>query len=586
VTFVSADLMLCVISGLKSPVGVRAKAWLATPHGSYQRLSGMRLQLRAQTISTSDILLALRPAHRREALERDGSLIVSTREIAVALQPADLAEVTSPLSDFAEERLRPLDRRHRDQLLERVRSMCLNGNHAASAAATHLVALRDAVRDPLPGADMAPGAVFAAHVDGIWRIDGSRFYVEGWVFDRAAGVRRLTLISPEGQSTDITSWMFRYRRSDVSDYFSVRATDRLGFVAYIELPRPSPFGAGWILEAELADGGGAEFRLPDVRDEPLHLRSTLLGDLELQSPPPAELLSRHISPAISQLQKRLVGRVAIEDLDQHGEPPVAPEVSIVVPLFKRVDFLEHQLAQFALDSEFGRVDLVYLLDSPEDALLLRPLAAQLYDLHRVPFRLATLNSNGGYSVVNNLGASLARGRLLLLLNSDVLPRHPGWLSEMTTFYDATPGIGVLGPKLLYEDDSIQHAGVYFDRGPSESTWANEHFYKGFHRLFGPANVARAVPAVTGACLMIETELYNRAGGLSGAYIRGDYEDTDLCLRLAEKGLTCWYLPQVELYHLEGQSYADADRERASQYNRWLHSHLWCEQLTRQERGVA
>jgi GT2 family glycosyltransferase len=64
------------------------------------------------------------------------------------------------------------------------------------------------------------------------------------------------------------------------------------------------------------------------------------------------------------------------------------------------------------------------------------------------------------------------------------------------------------------------------------------------------------------------------GGLRGDYVQGDYEDSDLCLRLAERGLESWYLPGVALYHIEGESYPSEERTRASQFNKWLHTYLW------------
>ncbi|HEY3020353.1 MAG TPA: hypothetical protein VGJ32_09175, partial [Solirubrobacteraceae bacterium] len=82
------------------------------------------------------------------------------------------------------------------------------------------------------------------------------------------------------------------------------------------------------------------------------------------------------------------------------------------------------------------------------------------------------------------------------------------------------------------------------------------------------------PAVTAACLMTDRALFERMGGLRQIYVQGDYEDTDFCLRLRQAGLACWYLPEVELYHLEGQSYPSATRELSSAYNRWLHTRLW------------
>jgi GT2 family glycosyltransferase len=88
-----------------------------------------------------------------------------------------------------------------------------------------------------------------------------------------------------------------------------------------------------------------------------------------------------------------------------------------------------------------------------------------------------------------------------------------------------------------------------------------------------ANKARAVPAVTGACLMIARELYLEHNGLLSLYVQGGYEDSDLCLRLRRAGYENWYLPEVELYHLEGQSYEPAARERNARYNCWLHTEL-------------
>jgi hypothetical protein len=79
-------------------------------------------------------------------------------------------------------------------------------------------------------------------------------------------------------------------------------------------------------------------------------------------------------------------------------------------------------------------------------------------------------------------------------------------------------------------------------------------------------------------MMIESELYQRFGGLRGVYVQGDYEDSDLCLRLIEAGYENWYLPDVELYHLEGQSYALAARQLNGQYNTWLHTRLWKERI--------
>jgi GT2 family glycosyltransferase len=322
--------------------------------------------------------------------------------------------------------------------------------------------------------------------------------------------------------------------------------------------------AGTVLEAPA----------PPAVGDPLTVRSAVLAELARERRLDPDLMDRHYEPLLSAVQERLNQPLEAADVLQYGSPPADPRVSVIVPLYGRIHFLEQQLAQFTSDPEIRGSDLVYVLDSPELAEELRGLAGHLFTIYGVPFRVAILPRNGGFAAANNLGVSLARAPLVLLLNSDVLPAGPGWLERMAAFHRSTPGIGALAPKLLFEDDSLQHAGLYFRPTEDSGVWENLHFYKGLHRDVPAANVTRRVPAVTAACLMIDRDLYRSIGGLRSIYIQGDYEDSDLCLRLAEAGYDVWYLADVELYHLEGQSYPAPLRAASSRYNRWLHSRLW------------
>jgi hypothetical protein len=131
---------------------------------------------------------------------------------------------------------------------------------------------------------------------------------------------------------------------------------------------------------------------------------------------------------------------------------------------------------------------------------------------------------------------------------------------------------------VFEDDTIQHAGLFFRRPPNTTFWENDHYFKGLHRDAPPACVSRVVPAVTGACMLVDRVLFDEVGGLHGNFVRGDYEDSDFCLRLIESGCENWYVAEVALHHLEGQSYDSAIRHHASRYNAWLHTHLWGERI--------
>ena len=81
-------------------------------------------------------------------------------------------------------------------------------------------------------------------------------------------------------------------------------------------------------------------------------------------------------------------------------------------------------------------------------------------------------------------------------------------------------------------------------------------------------------------MMVDRALFEDLGGFPGCYVRGDYEDYDICLRAFMQGRATWYWPGVELFHLEAQSYESHLRIPASRYNAWLHTHLWGEEIAR------
>jgi GT2 family glycosyltransferase len=452
----------------------------------------------------------------------------------------------------------------------------------AWSLARRLHAARESLREQRPACEIAAEEPRGLQIETLLAIDERTYWIKGWARDADARITGLTAIAPEGCAGEFLERTLALARPDVEEFYATgaagRGEQRSGFVGLVRLGAPSRLSSGWIVHCSDAIGETIEAEAPAVVRDPLAVRAALLTDFALARRAEEAARAELFAPALARLQERLAAAVEVEDVRAHGRAPRDPEVSIVVPLYRRIDFLTHQLTQFARDPALARADLVYVLDSPEQREELERLAPELHALTGVPFRVVTLSRNAGFAGANNAGAALARADKLLLLNSDVLPSAPGWLGAMSAFFDATPGIGALAPKLLYEDDSLQHAGMYFLRAPGASTWENMHYFKGLARTTPAANVARRVPAVTGACLMLARERWEALGGLHGQYVQGDYEDSDLCLRLHEQGLGCWYLPDAELHHLEAQSYPNELRRATSAYNAWLHSHLWDERI--------
>ncbi len=494
-----------------------------------------------------------------------------------------LAEILLDPKTFARQHLAPLSAGDRERVLTLL-TQALNSPLppvARRRLARALAEWREVLRERLPSCTPSRGEPLGLQIEALLRVDERSFYVRGWFRDGEAEVARLTAVSPEGVRAELLDGTFRFIRPDVLRFYETHTNDadaKLGFIRFFTLSVPSVLDAGWVFELRSSSGAAVEVGSPEPVTDLITVRDTILQDLAYERAPKSQLIREQAHPALTRLQERRHAEVGVEEVIQYGSPPESPTVSVIVPLYGRIDFLEHQLAQFVHDPELAAADLIYVLDSPALAEQLTTAAAGLHQLYGVAFRVVILQRNAGYSAANNLGASFARAPLFLLLNSDVLPDRPGWLGKMAVFYRSKPKLGALGTKLLFEDDTLQHAGLYFTPNADHSGWENMHYFKGLHRAFPAAKVARRVPAVTGACLMISRELYTAHGGLRGSYIQGDYEDSDLCLRLSDAGFETWYCPEVELYHLEGQSYAPPLRQLTGRYNRWLHTHLWDAQI--------
>ena len=218
-----------------------------------------------------------------------------------------------------------------------------------------------------------------------------------------------------------------------------------------------------------------------------------------------------------------------------------------------------------------------VLDSPEQRAEVEPLLRGLSALHGgLGLRLAVMPRNRGYAAACNAGAALARADTLLFLNSDVLPAAPGWLPPLLEPLRRDRALAAVGPKLLFEDGSVQHAGMVF-RQDAAGEWFNDHRCKGFPRSHPDAARGGHVPAVTGAALCVRRAAFEAAGGFDTGYVIGDFEDSDLCLKLRAAGGEIAYEPASELFHFERQSVSAHEghsRTLAGAYNRRRHHRRW------------
>ena len=170
-----------------------------------------------------------------------------------------------------------------------------------------------------------------------------------------------------------------------------------------------------------------------------------------------------------------------------------------------------------------------------------------------------------FSKLMNIGVSHAGGDYILFLNNDVEVIHADWLTTMVS-YVQQERIGAVGCKLLYPDDTIQHAGVIVGLGGV----AGHTFVGAYKEEAGYFNYIQSVnnfSAVTAACLMVRKDAFEAVNGMDEQF-EVEYNDVDFCLKLMEAGYNNVYLPQVELYHYESATRGHPHQSKPS-YERHL-----------------
>jgi GT2 family glycosyltransferase len=449
----------------------------------------------------------------------------------------------------------------------------MGGDEAAAAARALQILAPEPVREL-----SSPKHPIGAALEFTASCGDAGVFAQGWIRDRNGLVQEAELVSPFGAQALRSHWR-RLPRPDLGKTPGAGAdgVSRPGFVALAPIQEPVP-----VLQHGLrliTAGGTVTTTSPLKVVSDMEARNAVLSAVAANELDPG-LLADVIAPATAALHRRVMAGQTAPEIVEIGPVKANPAVSFIIPLYRNLGFLRLQTGAFSVDPEIGRdVELIYVLDSPEQKGELEHLLRGLHVVTGLSFRLVVMGANFGYAAANNTGARAARGNTLMLMNSDVIPLGANWLRSLRTALRlGTAGcrVGAVGPKLIFDDGSLQHAGLTFERD-IDGRWYNTHFFKGYPRDWPAANVSRSVPGVTGAAMLIPRAIYEEVGGFSEDYVVGDYEDSDLCLKLRSRGYDIRYEPRAELYHFERRSitlHAGYVGTAASAYNRALHAGRW------------
>jgi GT2 family glycosyltransferase len=242
------------------------------------------------------------------------------------------------------------------------------------------------------------------------------------------------------------------------------------------------------------------------------------------------------------------------------DPP--PLVSVIIPTRDHGDMLRCCLTSLAEHAQGNPPMEIIVMDngsSEPDTL------NYLADLEQQPgIRLLRRPGPFNFSALNNEAVSLAKGELIALMNNDVEVTHGGWLATMAA-NALRPEIGAVGAKLLFDDGTVQHAGILLGIG---GIAGHAHKYldaraEGYQMRL---QFAHNVSAVTAATLVIRRSVFLEVGGFDAKTFAVNYNDVDLCLRLLMAGYRNLFCPDAVLLHHESKS-RGAPTEKAA-YNQW------------------
>jgi GT2 family glycosyltransferase len=234
----------------------------------------------------------------------------------------------------------------------------------------------------------------------------------------------------------------------------------------------------------------------------------------------------------------------MEILEDH-RVPASGSVSIIILFKNHVDLLRNCLR--SLKGGYP-IREVLLLDNGSTC---PRLARNLDRLRRQPlFQVHPCPGPFHFARLANLGAQRASGDFVLFLNNDVEVLDRDWLEQLLQLGNHA-AIGAVGATLLYPDRTIQHAGIF---PMDDGQWS--HVYRGSHQDFPgdreELDVARTVPAVTGACLLIRRRLFLDMGGFDEKFPL-THNDVELCCRLRAGGFKIAISPHARLWHFESMS---------------------------------
>jgi GT2 family glycosyltransferase len=223
-----------------------------------------------------------------------------------------------------------------------------------------------------------------------------------------------------------------------------------------------------------------------------------------------------------------------------------PLVSIIIPSKNKSSILDACIQSIMNLSTYKNFEIIIIDNGSEEKTFFTSVANWEFQ-YPEQIKCYKMDIPFNYSILNNKAAEYAKGEYLLFLNNDTELISGNLIEELIKIAQLKD-VGAVGPKLLYPNNTIQHAGIVLSLGDT-----GEHIYSGAHKdtagYFNNTNCLTNYAAVTGACMMIKKERFDEVGGFDVG-LAVDCNDVELCCRLYTAGYHNVYVPWVRMYHYE------------------------------------
>jgi O-antigen biosynthesis protein len=261
---------------------------------------------------------------------------------------------------------------------------------------------------------------------------------------------------------------------------------------------------------------------------------------------------------------------------QYALPKVLPLVSLIIPTRNGVDLLRQCIASIQQKTTYHNFEIIIVdngSDEPATLDYFKSLAKE------ENIRILRIDAPFNYSALNNAAVKVAKGELIGLVNNDIEVISPGWLEELVS-QALRPGVGAVGARLWFPDDTLQHGGVVLGIH-GWAAHAHNQLPRGSLGYQGRMALVSEFSAVTGACLLVRKSSFEAVGGLNEEALKISCNDVDFCLKLKNIGLRNVWTPFADLYHHEsatrGFEDTPAKKARFAGELAYMRQH-WGEQL--------